>query len=241
LVAVSYTALWHFWAQQVTAQINIARADLTAQGTVIEGTITPVTGFPGPLTLSFAGSLSSTTQSLHIPSLTVRGFFLPGTKVHIDMPQGARAQVPEWAEYSSTLDALRLAAVVPSPLPASFTAGDLYHWQKSGGTLTVKELHLRKGSLTVDGTGAIALDDRLQPVAQMPVVITGHNNFLMELQSRQLVEPRQGLIAGAVLNGLSKPNDDGVPTLTLTLSIQKSTLYAGPIRIMDVPPLFWPE
>jgi hypothetical protein len=239
--AVSYTALWHFWAQQVTAQINTARADLTAQGTMIDGTITLVTGFPGPLTLSFAGSLSSATQSLHIPSLTVRGFFLPGATIHIDIPHGARAQVPEWDEYLSTLDALHLEAVVPSPLPASFTAADLFHWQKSGGILTVNSLHLRKGALTVDGAGTIALDDRLQLVAQMPVVITGHNNFLMELQSRQLFEPRQGLIAGAVLNGLSKPNDVGVPTLALTLSIQKSTLYAGPIRIMDVPPLFWPE
>lgn len=241
LCAALYSALWFFWAQQVTQQVKTFQTDAALQGTVIDGNFTPVTGFPGAFHIGFSGRIVGGVQALNLPRVEVTGFFLPGTALTVDMPQGVSIQAPELDTFSSSLDSLRLTARIPSPLPASFTARDLYRWQETGQAVDITALHVVKGPLVVGGQGTIGLDRRLQPVANLPVKITGHMAFLAELQDRHLVKNRAAMIAGAVLGGLARTDDAGNSYLPLTLSIQKSTLYAGPLRVIDVPPVLWPE
>lgn len=241
MAAIIYAGLWHAWARQVEARAIEIRAALTAQGTQLEGQFSRIAGFPGPLELTFSGMIVAPTQALHLPFLSVRGFFLPGTTLEIEMPQGVRVHAPELDEFSSSLDSISLTARIPAQLPADFTARDLSRWKDAGGKIIVKDVQLRKSTLNVKGNGEITLDDRLQPALQLPVAMTGHGEFLTELQTRKITDSRQALIAGAVLGALAKPNADNIPEVAILLSIQKSTLYAGPIRITDIPPVFWPE
>lgn len=237
----AYTALWHFWAQQIDAQIMAFRVQMATQGTEINGDFSAVSGFPGAFHVSFAGRIAGDGRALIIPQLDVRSFFLPGAAIAIDLPQGLRALSPELDEFTSTLDKLHIDAVIPSPLPASFSARDLYRWREAGGVVKINALELFKRPLHVTGQGNISLDERLQPLGEMPVEVEGHAAFLAELQSRHMIEPRATIMAGAVLGSLAKTDESGRSYVPVTLRIQKSTLYAGPLRVMDVPPLFWPE
>lgn len=241
LLAAGYTAAWHGWARGVQNAIDHFRADMAAQSTVIDGTFTAPAGFPGPISVSFSGTMSSDGRAVTIPMLTATGFFLPGTSLRVELPQGIKIHLPDRDDFSSSLDAALLDVTVPRPLPADFRAPALNAWRENGGVIPINSLKIRKASLNLAGKGTLTLDERLQPVLQMPVNMTGHTDFLLELQQRNLVKMQQAMIAGAALTALSKPDEDGVPTVTANLSIQNSTLYVGPIRVIDVPPVFWPE
>jgi hypothetical protein len=236
-----YAIAWHAWARGVQTSINNFRADMAAQGTVIDGTFTAPAGFPGPIIVSFAGTMASDGRAVTIPMLTVAGFFLPGTSLRVELPQGIKIHLPDRDDFSSSLDAALLDVTVPRPLPAAFRAPALNTWREKGGIIPINHVEIRKSSLNLAGKGTLALDERLQPVLQMPANMTGHTDFLLELQQRNLVKMQQAMIAGAALTALSKPGENDIPTVTANLSIQNSTLYVGPIRVIDVPPVFWPE
>ena len=242
LLAVGgYAIAWHGWARGVETAINHFRADMAAQDTVIDGTFTKPTGFPGPIKVSFSGTMSSDGRAITIPMLTAAGFFLPGTALRVDLPQGIKIHLPDRDDFSSSLDAALLDVTVPRPLPADFRAPALNTWRENGGIIPINRVEIKKSTLNLVGNGTLALDERLQPLLQMPVNMTGYTEFLLELQQRNLVKMQQAMIAGAALTALSKPGENNIPTVTANLSIQKSTLYVGPIRVIDIPPLFWPE
>lgn len=241
LLVGGYAIAWHGWARGVETAINNFRADMAAQDTVIDGTFTAPAGFPGPITVSFSGTMASDGRAVTIPMLTATGFFLPGTALRVELPQGIKIHLPDRDDFSSSLDAALLDVTVPRPLPADFRAPALNAWREKGGTIPINEVEIRKSTLNLKGSGTLTLDERLQPVLQMPATMTGHTDFLLELQQRNLVKMQQAMIAGAALTALSKPGEDNVPTVAANLSIQQSTLYVGPIRVIDVPPIFWPE
>lgn len=241
ILVVAYTAAWHGWARGVAQAIDNFRSDMALQDTVIDGTFSKPSGFPGPITVSFSGTVASDGRSLTIPTLTVRGFFLPGTNLRIDMPQGLQLQLPDRDLYTTSIDAAVIDVTVPNPLPADFRAPDLNNWRERGGKLDIHELSLRKGDLNVTGHGTLTLDQRLQPVLEMPSQVTGHMNFVADLQKRGLIDTRNAIIAAGALSLMSKPDENNMPTLTGTIAVKQSTLYVGLFRIVDVPPLFWPE
>jgi hypothetical protein len=241
LLFAAYAATWHAWADIVSRAIETFRAELTAQGTAIEGDISDPSGFPGPIVISFSGTLSSDGRALTLPLLTVRGFFLPGTKLRLDLPQGMELQLPDRDAYTSSLDAASLSVTIPNPLPDAFTVPALTAWRDAGGRVDIHELSLRKGPMNVTGHGTLSLDERLQPLLDMPSRVTGHMPFVMELQQRGILDTKQSMIAASTLSFMSKPDENGASTLAATMLIKQSTLYAGMLRVVDVPPLFWPE
>lgn len=241
LLFAVYAAMWHAWADGVSRAIDTFRADMAAQGTAIDGNFSAPSGFPGPIVISFSGTLASDGRAMTLPLLTARGFFMPGTKLHLDLPQGVQLELPDRDPYTSSLDMAAISVTIPRPLPAAFTVPALTAWRDAGGRVDIHELTLRKGPMNVTGHGTLSLDERLQPLLEMPSRVTGHMPFVMELQQRGILDTKQSLIAASTISFMSKPDENKVPTLAATMQIKQNTLYAGMLRVVDIPPLFWPE
>lgn len=238
---VTYSALWHVWARELSRQIIFLQTGLGAQGVQINGEFTPVTGFPAAPVAGFSGSLRRGYEVWHIPAVTVRGYMLPGTNVQIDLPQGLRADIAGMDDFLTLVDELHMNIRLPAPLPRSLTVADLRLWQAADAPVQLRHLILRKGMMRIDGKGTLKLDDDLQPVIAMPAEIRGHMDFLMGLQARRIIDGKQALLVGAAMSGLSKPNEEGENVLSVNLTVADRALYVGPFRLIDVPPVIWSE
>lgn len=235
-----YRRAWHGWASEVYKAIEIAIDDATIMGEVIvEGQPTRPTGFPGPISISFTGVVMTQDTVVTIPELNVRSFFLPRLPLHIKAPQGINVQSTKMHAYFNTIDYIAVAGTIPNRLPRSTRAMDMQAWRDEGGAIDVDMFLIRKGPLTIDAYGAARLDDNMQPDLEMQAFITGHMAFLVDMRQNGAIESRPALLAAAVMNGLTKTGDDGIPAMHLQLAIRNGALYAGPIRITDVPPLRW--
>ena len=135
------------------------------------------------------------------------------------------------------IDELSLAAKLIGPVPRAATASALAVWRDAGGVLEIGEAALRAERASARGSGTVALDRDLQPIAAMSLRIEGHADLLRLLLDLGAVEQRN---AGAVnlglqlLAGASKGSETGLP-----VTIQNRRLYLGPLSVMRLPRIDW--
>ncbi len=56
------------------------------------------------------------------------------------------------------------------------------------------------------------------------------------------MKPENGMIAKAGLGLLAKaPPDGGAKELTVPLTLERQVLYAGPVMVLSLPTIKWPE
>ena len=143
------------------------------------------------------------------------------------------------AGRGAEIDELSLAAKLIGPVPRAATAGALRVWRDGGGVLEIGEAALRAKRAGVQGSGTLALDRDLQPIAALSLRIEGRTDLLRLLVALGAVEQRN---AGAIdlglqlLAGASKGRDreTGLP-----VTIQNRRLYLGPLSVMRVPRIDW--
>ena len=62
------------------------------------------------------------------------------------------------------------------------------------------------------------------------------------LRDRDMIRSRDAAMAKVMLGVLSRPGEKGgAPSISLPVSIQGQKLFAGPVPLMDVPPIEWPQ
>lgn len=65
--------------------------------------------------------------------------------------------------------------------------------------------------------------------------------FLGFLQRKNIIEPKEAMISGTVLTGLSQQNPEtGERFLTAGFTLYNRQLLLGPLRIMEIPEISWP-
>ena len=133
------------------------------------------------------------------------------------------------------------AAQVIGPLSDPTNASGLQVWRDGGGIVEYTINEAKYGPLTVEATGTAALDDALQPITAGTAKAEGLFAAIDALRERDIVRSRDAAMAKVVLGVLSRPNDKGVPTISLPFSIQNQKLHAGPVALLDVPPVQWPQ
>ena len=99
----------------------------------------------------------------------------------------------------------------------------------------------RYGPLAMTANGTAALDAALQPMAAMTANVQGLFPAIDALRSKELIRSRDAAMAKMVLSVMSRPGENGVPTISLPFTLQDGKLSAATVPLMDVPPIPWPK
>lgn len=173
---------------------------------------------------------------------------LPATppQGHTDTSLGLSLQVSQATlpnavpGFGNTLSGFTVAAQVKGVLPPGPFAQALAQWRDSGGTIEIEALRVRWGSLLLDTSGTLALDNALQPEGAFSAMITGQDQAVDVAVMTGALRPEQASAAKAVLGLLAKPDGKGGENaITLPLTIQNEQLFLGPAKIATVPPIPW--
>jgi len=141
--------------------------------------------------------------------------------------------------FGDTLSELSFTTQLKGSLPPGSLAHALAQWRDEGGTVELKDFHLRWGGLLIDANGTLALDAALQPEAACTAVITGQDAAVDLAVTAGALQSQDATIVKAVLGLLAKPGPSGEKAITVPLSLQQSRLYLGPAAIGTVPPIHW--
>ena len=137
------------------------------------------------------------------------------------------------------IDSLSLAAKLIGPTPRAATSRALALWRDAGGVVEIGDAEVRSRGARVAGSGTIALDRDLQPIAAFSVRIDGSADLLRLLVALGAVEKRDAGAIGLGLQLLAKANEGKDDSTGLPVTIQDRRLYLGPLSIMRLPRIDW--
>ena len=194
-------------------------------------------------------SLHATATDVHVgtgdtPALTAQALGLAVVSTN-SAPDHNMAS----AQFVGTAAGLVLDAAAPGPshpvtvaevsgkLMGAFLAAaplqSLTQWSADGGTVEVERFMVEWPPIKIEGSGTVALDHQLQPVAAFAAQVQGGSHLADTL--------RQNF-------GLSGENAEnlqsqlrGQPGAPLPITIQDGKIWLGSIAVADQPPLRWPE
>jgi hypothetical protein len=139
----------------------------------------------------------------------------------------------------NTIDQLALAFSVNGTIPDGKLAQAVSEWRDAGGTIKLDNLQLKWGDLSSTGTGALALDQELQPIGGFSGAVQGYDQILTALvQSGQMRTAEAGL-ARLALAMLAKAGPDGRPAIATAFTIQNGQMFLGPARLGRAPRIVW--
>ena len=142
----------------------------------------------------------------------------------------------ELAGSDRGIEALSLAAKLIGPVPRAPTARTLAKWRDGGGAVEIGEAALRSGRARVEGSGTLALDRDLQPIAAFSFTIAGRGDLLRLLVALGAVEPRD---AGAIGLGLQLLSGASKAAGAVPVTVQDRRLYLGPLSLTRLPRIDW--
>ncbi len=149
----------------------------------------------------------------------------------------AAARIP----LGPTLSDAALAGRLVGRIPAGPIAESLAAWRDDGGALELTEVRAGWGALFLSGTGTLALDQRLQPLAAGTARLRDYVAALDALAAAGLLAPAQALAAKVALSATARPAADGSgePEAEVPLTVQDGALYVGPLLLMQLPRIEW--
>ncbi|MCY4547818.1 MAG: DUF2125 domain-containing protein [Defluviicoccus sp.] len=145
----------------------------------------------------------------------------------------------EIAGSERRIDALSLAAKLIGPVPRAAKPRALARWRDGGGVVEIGEAALRSGRARIDGSGTIALDRELQPIAAMSFRIDGREDLLRLLVALGAVKERNAGAIGLGLQLLARASEGRDGATALPVTIQNRRLYFGPLSVMRLPRIDW--
>ena len=141
------------------------------------------------------------------------------------------------------IDLARLRGEVLGPIKLDFNRPTATAWRDLGGTVEITTLELRWGPLKMTALGTLALDENLQPLGALTATITGFNETIDALTEAGAIQKAEADSAKALLNLLAKPPRllGGPPEIAVPVTIQNQRLAMGPVALMALPSIQWPD
>jgi hypothetical protein len=128
------------------------------------------------------------------------------------------------------------------PLPLPVNMAHVARWRDAGGIAEVRSLRLEYGPMALHTEGTLALDRDLQPVGAFTARVQGFKETVDAFHHGGIVTGGEALTTKLVLGALAETDSmTGKSTLKLPVSIQDRELYAGPLKLMKIPPVHWTE
>ena len=137
------------------------------------------------------------------------------------------------------IDGVSLNAKLTGPVPRAATARALAVWRDGGGVVEIGEIVLRRRRARVNGSGTVALDRDLQPIAALSLRIEGRRDLVRALVAHGAVEQRDAGAVGLALQlvaGAGKGRGGGS---ALPVTVQDRRLFLGPLSVMRLPRIDW--
>jgi hypothetical protein len=110
-------------------------------------------------------------------------------------------------------------------------------WRDGGGTVELARLRLRWGPLDVEGSGTLALDEAMRPLASGNIRIQGYGETIEDLAKAGIMRSREAIVARLTMGLLARPGRGGRDEFLAPITIQYGWLSVGPARLLPVPPL----
>ncbi len=116
----------------------------------------------------------------------------------------------------------------------------LSQWSRSGGSLNVKRLEIGWSRLDISGTGTLALDPNLQPIAAFSGRVSGYDQTLDAMANSGLIKPGTAMVTRFALRALSNiTGDKKGDRIRVSLAIQDGHLHVGPVKLFKLPKIIW--
>lgn len=235
----AYLGLWLYSADWLNREIDRVYAEGQENGVAFLGPKPRVTNFPFVPQVVYHGGIRAGNLEVLFPQVTVRGYPIPHTTLHINFPLGISLGGTFDPKIWS-LDAFEAGLAIPYRFPAAFTEEDLRAWHEGGGKIDVRSYELRKNTLLADGKGLLALDDYLQPVFLLESNVRGYEIFIREKMDDGTIERLPAAFAMTMLNGLAKADEEtGEQFVPITASVKSRILTVGPLPVLELPQIVW--
>jgi hypothetical protein len=143
------------------------------------------------------------------------------------------------APFRNPVDEIALGVTVMGAIPAAPPRQAAASWRDSGGTLELDHFALRWGTLSITGSGTVALDPYLQPIGSFSGTIAGYDELMKALVDAGRLRPVDARLAGIALAMLAKPGPGGRPEIATSFTIQNGEMYLGPAKLGKAPRIDW--
>ena len=238
LVRAGATALASASAAKATAIV-----DVDERGRLTQGSFDAE-----DLSLEAAGAAAAVSvHAFHLTLAGIRGAAVPAAGPALAQSaalslelEGITLPAAEAGPLGPKLGPLTAEAQLRGPLDGKGPIEALKAWRDAGGTLELRHFALDWGPLQISGNATLALDPNLQPEGAGTGEIRGFAETVDALVGQGLVKPDAGALAKAAFGLIAKsPPGGGAKVLSIPLSIQRQTLFAGPFGLMKVPTIKW--
>lgn len=239
LLIAAYGGLWAYSYQWMKGEVDRAYENVEDNGYRFLGPKPVLTGFPLVPEIYYSGGFQAGNVMVEFPEARLRGYPIPGLTFNLSIPRGVAISGPVDPSIWS-LETLDADIVIPSTIPADFTAGSLSAWQRGGGQFDIRRYELTKDGLMSEGLGNFTLDTDLQPEIEFESRIKGYDVFIQSLMQQGMIEPFPAAIAIGALNSLSKPDEEtGDNIVTVNISVKNRMLTVGPVQALELPRIVW--
>ncbi len=139
------------------------------------------------------------------------------------------------------IESLSFEAGVLGPVGPGSWPDSLAVWRDLGGTVEVRDLRAVYGPMTIKASGTMAVDAEVQPIGAFTAKVQGFFEIIDTLKRHGLVGGADAMAAKLLLGVMSRrPEGGGPPALNLAITIQDQKLFAGPVKLADIPTVKWP-
>lgn len=127
-----------------------------------------------------------------------------------------------------------LGAVPDGPLAPAIT-----RWAADGGSVELDHVSLEWAPVALEAQGTLALDPAGQPLVSLSTRMRGFGPLMDRLADSGAVAADAANAAKMVLLLMARPDAKGRPSVPVPVSLQEGSLYLGPARVAQMPPLHW--
>lgn len=115
-------------------------------------------------------------------------------------------------------------------------------WNDASGVLEFDQLDMVWGPMTISAKGTVGLNPALQPEGAFSGRIDGLDIAINQIVSNGILDKRKEALLRSSLQVLSRPSSAmNAATPIVPMTVQGGGLYLGPVKIMEIPALQWPE
>lgn len=133
---------------------------------------------------------------------------------------------------------LALTASIEGAWPELSGTAGIQQWRDAGGVAQVKAMEIDWGPLKLNAAGTLALDKQNRPIGSLTANLLGHEGLIKGLQGAGQLSQDEARAASTGLAIIAMASGAKEGGLALPMVLQDGVMFAGPLRIAKLKPLF---
>lgn len=128
---------------------------------------------------------------------------------------------------------------VMGAFPADASLAAISRWSNDGGAIELDHVALDWAPMGLEAEGTLALDGNGQPLASLSTRVRGFDLLMDRLAQAGAIDTGAASGAKILLSLFVKPDPKGRPAIPVPLSLQQGSVYLGPAKVAELPPVAW--